>query len=370
MGGSTLYWSNDGKRLLSVGDSIVLWDVESGKEVAKLIEKNTDPYTKVAWTADSKYLAIVDENHIVQLYDSEKGRKIKQLATNFNVDPFDADNDSVLIGGRGIFLTRTAEALQIWDAESGSSRKILAENRKIIDVVLSADSEKVIALDGDKIRLWNTRDGSAMPALDGQFSRFHTLGTGDSLRLITVGLSGEAKLWNGKTGAHMKDLPVVLPRSDFDVEPEFLELGRSKRFALGTAELVELWDSTTGERLQTLPVKAQSLRWSDDENLVLLQNNPLIPDNQNEPAQIWDAQTGKLLTTLPIMDGFNGLFQVSWAGRRLITNQLKDGSLQVWELRFTPPTISEMIENVRNHSGYKIENEELVESRKEASPRP
>lgn len=371
-GSSTLYWSNDGRRLVSAGDSIILWNVESGKEVAKLIEKNADPYAKVAWTTDSKYLATVDENHNVQLYDSEKGRKIKQLATNFNVDPFDGD-ESVLIGGRGIFLTHTAEALQIWDAESGDA-KTLSESTKITEVLLSADSEKVIALDGDKIRLWNTRDGSAMPALDGQFSRFYTLGMGDSLRLITVGLSGEAKLWNGKTGAHMKDLPVVLPRNDFDVEPEFVALGHSKRFALGNGEVVELWDSTTGERLHTLPVKpliAQTLRWSDDENLVLLQNNPLVPDNQNEPAQIWDAQTGKLLTTLPIMDGYNGLFQISWAGRRLITNQIKDGSLQMWELRFTPQTISELIEDVRNQSGYKIENEELIESRKgNASPRP
>jgi WD40 repeat protein len=193
------------------------------------------------------------------------------------------------------------------------------------------------------------------------------VGVVDSFRVITTANDNKTTLWNGKTGAFMTSLGNVA------LTGEFLIPGSKRRFAIGDANGVQLWDSLNGRQLNRLPIQLnyeQALKWSDDDKLLLIQNNSFVPGDFSPPAQIWDAETGKALTSIPLLDGFNTLLELSWAGRRLTTTSLQNGSTELWELQTATPTMSEMILNINKYSGYKIEHEELIDLRKEPSLKP
>jgi WD40 repeat protein len=63
----------NGKHLASLGldGTIKLWDVASGKELGKFGKYNTSVVTTIAFSADGRYLAIPDGNH-VRLFETSK----------------------------------------------------------------------------------------------------------------------------------------------------------------------------------------------------------------------------------------------------------------------------------------------------------
>jgi WD40 repeat protein len=361
IGGSRLDWSDDGKRLVSLGNGLVLWDAKSGRQVRKLLD-HLPPYAPVAWTENGKRLAAFDPNGIVQLWDSEKGASTSQLKERFSVEQPVLFNSSI-IGMKQRLVTTSSKGLAIWNAHDGSLQAQLSANQIITQLVVSQES--IIALDQGKIRWW-TEDGSLITELPGEFVEFSTMGMGESRRLISTDVNGNKTLWNARTGKSITTLPT--PSQGY-----IIVLGNRDRFAISNDKGVQLWDSIAGKPLLMDPLPVQlldqtKLMWSDNDQLLVIQNRGSLNTGEDGSARVWDAQTGKPLAFVPWLQGFNNLMQLSWTSQRLITSDQTFRSFQLWKLRFTPPSLEELIENVRN-SGCKMVEEE-VQCQTDGTPLP
>jgi WD40 repeat protein len=360
-GGSNLYWSDNGKRLVSAGNSMFLWNAETGKLIKKLLD-STFSYSLLTWAADDTRFASIDTKGQLQLWDTKDGALVRAIDVKFSVDPT-VLLYSFVIGSKDRLVTSGPQGLALWNAHDGSLRKTISETNSITQLVVSDDGETIIALDKSKIRLWAGQNGSLIAELPGDFIAFSTMGTGASLRLISTDMKGNRELWNARTGTSIKKLPETSSDKvgENPFANKFLILGNRDRFATSDDEGVTLWNSITGEPMHEdkLPVTLSDqtkLRWSDDDRRLLIQTHYAADTDEDGSAQLWDAETGKPIAFVPLLEGFNNLAQLSWPSQRLITSDFRFS--QLWKLPVTAPPLSELMQNVSN-SGCELVDEKI-----------
>jgi WD40 repeat protein len=252
-GVSCAVFSPDGKTLISVGGSIIHWDVATGKELSR--SKGHNGAFSVSITRDGKTLATsAYDDGEVRLWEKD-GNELARLRHTKDREGLRA----VVFSADGKFLASGAcdGTINLWDvAERKEKAKLDAHEGRVVSLLFTPDGSTLISVDqGDsKGKFWDVATGKEKRTFDG---RMAVAITPDGNTLASRTEDGANKLWNvatGKETATMKGASAHWIALAFSPNGKLLASGR---YGGG---VVKLWDVATGEERATM--KHATIIWA------------------------------------------------------------------------------------------------------------
>ncbi len=149
----------------------------------------------------------------------------------------------------------------------------------------------------------------------------------DGARVVTAGSDGEARLWDGKTGALLGKLPHGAPVARIAFSPDGALVAAATRF-----RKVVIWQLDGLRRLYELEVNGvpQAVEFSPDGAL-------LLTATTHDELVLWDARSGKRLRVLhPAApneaNSIGAPAAFSRDGTRVALGGVQGGPVRVWEV--------------------------------------
>jgi len=145
----------DGRRLaIASAESFVLWDIETGAELARSSEPMVEP-KRLAWSPDGRWIAGVGGDERVMVWSGETGQPVAALPHGREeclAAAFLPDSSRLLAAGRD-------GRLRIWSVpEFDELVALTGHSDYIIDIAVSPDGEQLVTASGDAtLRTWSTR---------------------------------------------------------------------------------------------------------------------------------------------------------------------------------------------------------------------
>jgi WD40 repeat protein len=355
-GGGDLSFSPDGKQLVTIDQSVRIWDVESG-EARTLIETQPDYFiTSIAFNADWTQMAQVDSNGVLHILDVETGEEVTRLDQYdlrgiVDVD-FNADN------------TRLAaytddNAIHVWDVSDLNNVKTPLRLADISPHAvygfqhLSFDPNQpqtLAAHTGNGVVLWDVEAVKASPVwenppgttLSYAYNSFLSYSP-DGTRAVSGSEDATmAYVWDVASGGVLNTYTAEngLALHDAAFSPD----GKRVAFSLepnttifppleGSAQIyrVDVWDINTSEVVFSLPEQTATivrLMYAPDGNFIATAGG----DNT---VQLWDAATGQ---PARVVENGNpvGTLAFSPDGMLLVTAEFDQTNqvnvLRVWDM--------------------------------------
>ena len=169
-------FSEDGSLLLTAadGDSVVIWQLNTGKELRKLDLESAAPLPVQAQFIEGGRRIILDvarpagksgdPGYLLGIWDSATGKRAGEFATNVMVKDLRLSPDKARL-----FVTGPDHSTRVFDVASRSQADSLHGAELI---AFSPDGHRLIAQDGDGIRLYDTHDYTAKARFAGQMTAF------------------------------------------------------------------------------------------------------------------------------------------------------------------------------------------------------
>ncbi len=385
---SSLAVSPDGKRLmLATEKEIVLWDTESGNELARISPTPDQQINESIFNNDGKKLLITSNNNTTMVWDLDK-QKLSTTLTGFlnmrdkggiNYDPnfiwdmqiakYIRFKNQLMVSrdGRSLIKGKFGSKVKRWDIASGKTLMEYAGHTKaVVCYDLSADGKRMVTGGGDgKIILWNMETGDSLrvikahrePVLDIHFNADETKVAASSwdARLITWDLStGKSVnffdfennsayniLW-GQSDLYLftaqgKELKMYELDSK-SVVRDFIghqDVIGSLRLSPDQHQLLTAsWDGTI--RLWNIGTGLMTRKFLDHHGAVHIaifspDGRYIYSAGADRSIRVWDWTTGKIVRTLDGHKAEVTSLLFSPDNKMLISHSV-DGSTKFWEL--------------------------------------
>jgi WD40 repeat protein len=338
---TSVAFSPDGKTLASGGwdEMVRLWDLQTGKELNRLVGHKDGMVATVVFSPDGKYLASRGGNDgTVILWDASSGKEIRRHEKvarisfwRFNRDmplAFTPDSKALVAGDRKV--------VRFWDVATGQeTRQLEVHGTFCASLAFSADG-RLLATGGDdkdedcSLRLWDVETGKELqrcqmvkhdyPPISLAFCRqgthlasvweeqdsyIHDVSTGkvvhrlnhhwasrlvcspDGQTVVTAGNGCEAlRHWDAATGkelflefeGHLKAVSSVA------VSPD-------GKYVASAGEDVRIWDAATSKQVRQIGVSATAVAFSPDSQTLASAGTDAI-------VHLWAVATGNEIGSL------------------------------------------------------------------------
>ncbi|WP_020468053.1 WD40 repeat domain-containing protein [Zavarzinella formosa] len=367
----------DGKALASASDdrSVRIWDLEHPKAhegTPIIIPGVTDPIltplalldaigdfaSAVAWSPDSRLIAIGLWDKTVQIYDASAYRQVKTLGGHggrISSLSFSADSKTLVSAALD-------GSVRVWDTGTWESRAALTPHKgATFSAKLSPDGKTFATAGLDRaVRLWSAADGKPI--------RQVTTHQGPVLALSWA--PDGKKLSSGSSDAAVKFTPLENVQDGVRPAGTLLSVAYSadgKTLVTGDdSGTLRLWDSESGRELKALAAGSQPLNavaaakdgrlaagsdsgkvyvWAMAEEKPVelgthkdaVRSLAFSPDGKtlysggaDKAVNVWEAATGKLIRTLSGHDGSVTTITFLPDGQTVVTGA-DDRHIKVWE---------------------------------------
>jgi WD40 repeat protein len=240
--------------------------------------------------------------------------------------------------GRWLAFQKTNRTIVVWDIQArGVAHNLINRNRDtnsrdMFNVVFSADSQTITAIDEAVIRIWDVTTGELLHTLEPAKTIHSLVYSPDGAYLALCGLDGDSdsgtydvlvEIWETDTYTKademtLSDIPyglevIVTPQG------EFLLYGDNEE-----TDTVMIWDIETESVILELPFSNRVV-----EDILFSIDGQLIFGASKNHILVWDATTGDLLHTL--LGHTEDISSMSRTpdGRYIVSNS-PDGTVRVW----------------------------------------
>jgi WD40 repeat protein len=196
--------SPNGKTVVSGSEDgkVSLWDVETGKVVAKW--GHTDSVTSVCWSAGASNRVVSGSwDGSTRVWNVKNGERILKIKTGHKTVwavVSSPDNTQIATGGY-------IGGVKIWDAKTGELIATVKHDWPVFSLAWTSDGKKLITASYGPIRIFNTATSKQISTLEGHTTWVNAITLSPNNRLLaSTSFDGTARIWNLDT-----NLPVRPP---------------------------------------------------------------------------------------------------------------------------------------------------------------
>jgi WD40 repeat protein len=214
---ASVTFSPDDKYLASTGGSpIVIWDVNTGKEVWVL--RPNGIADTVAFSPDGKYLAAASSRDTVQFWDIKTGKVARVLKGDGTIHSisFSLDGNYLVAGGsKHIYSDDSPQkwkgligAIKLWNVKTGKEIWSVGSEggiaREVTSVAFSPDGKFIASGDGGPILFWDVKSGKAVKPFKGNGANPDSFVFSADGKYLAGAIGNRTVLWNFKTGEEIR----------------------------------------------------------------------------------------------------------------------------------------------------------------------
>ncbi len=347
----SFWFAPDGRCLLDGS----LWDRQTGKRLATLqLEKNARPFASVAFSADSRHVAIPGWSDVA-LYDTGTGKELRRFPTGpdaaWNLDfpavptgpdqrplAFSPDGRRLLVGNRDGQISQwevaTGKPLTCADPFTGTLRV-----RRFID-------GKHLLVQTDGLVLYDRNTGKLT-------RRYPWQGEANARSVVQLSPDGKILTCPGKAGTiDLRDAQTGKPIRTLAGDPNMTLLvafapdGRRLYSSGGMFAMIRAWDVADGKQLHE--IEGRSGRYMGSHAVIPYEYIAVSPDSRRFATaasdtdgtgkywlRVWEADSGKLVSQLAFKKSLARHFAFAPAGGLLVVEDdawaSKDAALNLIE---------------------------------------
>ncbi|MBL8864170.1 MAG: PD40 domain-containing protein, partial [Planctomycetia bacterium] len=328
----SLSFSPDGSKVVTVSGrkwSVQIWNATTGK--AFDVPVATSGYPSMAFTPDSKGIAIADEK-AVRIWDLES-RKPVSATMEFmgRVGSLSFSHDGRLLA------ISTEKNIQIWAVAKGQSLTLPTENNNgyLFSIVFSPDGRRVVTVGDREMRVWDTTTGKTItPPMEHKNGIYGAEFSPDGRWVVATGADRTARIWDAESGQR-----IALPLEECSGIEKAMFDSKGQRVLTTTRFGVKVWERENNRSGGTVIEHREpvySAQFSPDGRRVV---------TSGDSTRVWDAESGQpitppLLLGFPDKFGYGGLLaSYTTDGRRLVTVGF-DKTARTWDAQSGQPLTS------------------------------
>jgi WD40 repeat protein len=221
--------SSDGKMLATWGAhnyaGVVLWDVQSGKEVPTFHMKEADGVCGVGFAPDGKSMAVALNSGYVALLNPADGKEIRRLGKQCpDIDSWATANFGQMPPGKSLVkfspdgkkLAVAVGRVRVWDTTTGKPLSAESESyHNVSSLVITRDHVLAAATLENAVRVWDPITGTARGLAGAHANTVSSIAlTADGRTLLSADVTGELCSWDTASGRQIRSttmLPVAPP---------------------------------------------------------------------------------------------------------------------------------------------------------------
>ena len=321
-------FSGDGSLVLTTeADSLKRWDAANGKLLTDLALPEASGGNS-EFSRSGRYAAVRMNDTLVQLYDLKTGQPIAKLQGPELVRDFNFD-----AAEQHVYTVDWRNTVQFFDLAGRKGARI--QVAKDSGFLVSVASERLLAEDGPHMRVWDTRSGKRLAALDGSLEDAYLEPDGKSVRIRS---SGHIQFWDSSSGKLLSEIPGPQYRFLIDAGDQiFWPIDDGHRYLVKDYDnKVSLFDSAEGGGSESLPLLTDKTIlhlnvYADGQLRLLVQEAPGILTVRDPYAELPVAELA-----MPFAKPRGVRFDP--IGSRVLA-YADDGRLLLWNLRREPPQV-------------------------------
>ena len=286
---AALAYSPNGKVIASGSEdsNIILWDVETGREVKTLIG-HTHLVNSLVYSIDGRTIISGSWDGTIKFWDAKTGTELNTLMGHSSrvyclaISP----------DGRTLASGSADSTIKIWNIETGRVITSLFGHTDAINAIsFSPDGTTLVSGSDDSvIKIWDVKRGNETKSISGNNNSILTISySPDGSTFATGSKDSTITLWDSKTGTMVKRLRG---HDDYVLSVAFVSGG--KTLVSGSADkTIKLWDVATGNEIRTLTGHREwvySLSISPD-------GQTIASGSFDNFLKLWDVQTGNEIKT-------------------------------------------------------------------------
>ncbi|KAL3478812.1 hypothetical protein BJX99DRAFT_256220 [Aspergillus californicus] len=333
---SLVRFSHQGAILASLSDDeLCLWDPATGRLI-----RTVDVFgwiENITFSPDAMFLAASSHEQVYVWNLAESGLPAKIPASMCR--PVFTPDGKFLSSTASKRSGRTATSgrmIEFWNIETGELVQEFDNNSQIYDLLFSADGRIMASTSDNALRVWDiTMHRSTRPVVahDSQIQRLWL--SQDGGLVISEAITWELKLWNAKTGEHLRDFN----EGERACGPCFSPDGKWIITLVGEKDIrvrdAESW--RTRSKLSRHPSRPTVWAISPDSKLLATASDPSrfsIGTGSAAAEQcairLWDLRTRRIVHTLQGHTSGVQFLEFSTNGK-LLASASDDGTVRLWD---------------------------------------
>ena len=330
----SIAWSSDGRLASAAGDTVI-WDIESGEPLKKLIYSSArsghELIFAIAWSPNNAYLAsaAADGNVIVwdvKIDSPTYGQPVHKLhGHNGVVLSVDWSQDGELASGG------SDHTVIVWDLSRNQPKSILrAHSDQVNSVAWSANGQLASGGRDNTVIVWNLETKIPAQIMEGHRDWIISVAWSPNGQLASADLF-ELILWDITDEMPIRKLQLgAVGDADSGITGT-IAWSPGGRLASGTMDgRIIIWDIDNGKPSQVLRGNdwITSIAWSKDDRLT--------SGSQSGAMILWEPFSWQPIQLLRSYSGW--VESVTWSPDGRLASSSLDGTIMLWDLETGQPT--------------------------------